>query len=185
MKVKQPESWRAVPGSESIEVSSRGRVRVWRTDGVVFRGDPTVFRPHLFKLQPTQRGYSKVGVTLGGRQKSVLVHRLVALAFIPNPEGKPQVNHKNGQKNDNRPAYLEWMTGPENMAHARELHGVGHWAPHGVASGAAKLTELDVRFIRDSLNRGTRTRKELAAKLKVSVRAICKVANRKSWAHVD
>ncbi len=182
--MQDEEEWQLIPGSSCYEASSLGRVRVWRTEGPVFAGEVPDFKAQLLQSSPTQRGYLHVGVTLDGVERTMLVHRLVALAFLPNPENKPQVNHKNCRKQDNRLANLEWMTGKENMDHARKHRGVKSWAPRGSASGAAVLTEADVHFIRDSLKRGTRTRKELAAKLKVSVRAVCKVANRKSWAHV-
>lgn len=77
------------------------------------------------KLKPSNRkGYR--GLTLkkddGGR-KSVSQHRLVAEAFIQNPEDKPQVNHKNGDKADNRIENLEWVTASENIKHSFRVLG--------------------------------------------------------------
>jgi len=65
------------------------------------------------------KGYIRACLTLtDGRQRSYFVHRLVALAYLPNPSGFPQVNHKNGKKNDNRASNLGWVTQSENIRHA-------------------------------------------------------------------
>lgn len=68
--------------------------------------------------QRTQQGYKHVGLTINKKAKSCRVHRLVAIAFIPNPENKPYVNHINGIRSDNRLENLEWVTPSENTRHA-------------------------------------------------------------------
>ncbi len=64
-------------------------------------------------------GYPYINFRISiGVKRNLYVHRLLALAFIPNPENKPEVNHKNGVKTDNSLDNLEWMTKSENELHA-------------------------------------------------------------------
>lgn len=96
------EEWREVVGYEGIyKVSSYGRVQ--NSYG------------HILKPEISRNGYERV--TLFDRKK-YQVHRLVAIAFIPNPQNKEVVNHKNGVKTDNAVDNLEWNTWSENVSHA-------------------------------------------------------------------
>lgn len=122
-------------------------------------------------------GYHYVCLTKNGIGKNYMVSRLVATAFIPNPENKPQVNHLNG-KDDNTPESLEWNTSLENIHHAWET---GLATPKkGEKHSQSKLTEKDVLEIRASnLNHH-----RLSTIYKVSPATISKIIYRQRWKHI-
>lgn len=102
------------------------------------------------RLSPKTKknGYLEVALSINGRRKCCLIHRLVALAFIPNPDDKPEVNHVNGDKTDNRVENLEWATASENQCHA---YATGlQTVRRNEDASAAKFTNEQVRFIRDN-----------------------------------
>ncbi len=84
--------------------------------GYTIREDGQVVGPRGRPIKPQFSNVGYLRVELAGRKYSI--HRLLAEAFIPNPEGKSQVNHINGDKADNRLENLEWVTQSENMLHA-------------------------------------------------------------------
>lgn len=101
------EEWRQIPGySGRYLVSNLGRVASMpnKANSV----------PHLLKLRPKGTGYVNVVLSDKNTRKEVSVHRLVAMAFIPNDANLPQVNHKNEIKDDNRVENLEWCTAEYN-----------------------------------------------------------------------
>lgn len=68
--------------------------------------------------------YNYVNCSIGGHVHSVKIHREVAIMFVPNPDNKPFVNHKDGNKRNNRADNLEWVTAAENTAHAKYVLGI-------------------------------------------------------------
>jgi NUMOD4 motif/HNH endonuclease len=101
------EHWRDIEGYKGMyQVSDLGRIRSLKY------GKKRILKPSLSK------GYCSYSLSKDNFVKYFRGHRLVAIAFIPNPENKPEVNHKNGNKLDNRKVNLEWATDEENKQHA-------------------------------------------------------------------
>lgn len=117
--------WKPVKNYEGLyEVSDRGEIRSLPRNGTV--KSPRIIVQHLHKS-----GYMYCCLNKNDKQKNSQVHRVVAEAFIPNPDNKPQVNHINGDKKDNRSENLEWATSSENMIHS--FRALGHKASkHGM-----------------------------------------------------
>ena len=127
--------------------------------------------------------YLSVGLSIGGKKKRFSVHRHVAEAFIPNPQGKPQVNHINGVKTDNRVENLEWMTPEENIRHAFD-NGL---RKSGCEHFRAKFTAEQVREIRrDCIPCDPRLGfKAFARKFNVTSKIIRDAYHRKSYLDVE
>ncbi len=102
------EYFRAISGTYGlIEVSDLGNVRS-RLRGY----------PHSLKTQTDKKGYQRFTVNIKGKKHTYKLHREVAKAFLPNPKNLPQVNHIDGNKNNNCVANLEWCTNRDNAHHA-------------------------------------------------------------------
>ena len=116
------EEWRPVVGFESYyEVSNTGRVRSLDTyTSFIMNGRNIVKFIRGRELIPLKgkNGYFTISLHMNGNMRRVPIHRLVAEAFLPNPENKRTVNHKNGIKTDNNLENLEWATDSENILHA-------------------------------------------------------------------
>lgn len=110
------ENWKPIEGASNYEVSDKGRARRinYRRPGA----------KKILKPAPDKKGYLRVTIIMDdGRRVIRRMHRLVAIAFIPNPDNKPDVNHINADKQDNDATNLEWVTCIENNHHAIQ-HGL-------------------------------------------------------------
>lgn len=120
--INQFEVWRNINGYEGLyQVSTLGRVKsLDRKIKHIKNGKDyfTIQKGKLKALRPGDDGYLDVGLYKNNKAKFYSVHRLVAETFIPNPKNKPTVNHKDGNKQNNRVSNLEWATCKEQMEHA-------------------------------------------------------------------
>ena len=115
------EVWRDVVGWEnSHEVSNLGRIRTKERTRASKQGSVSYVVPKIKETYLDEDGYERVCLYEDNRNKLLGVHRIVAEAFVPNPENLPQVNHKNGLKADNSESNLEWVTGQSNIQHSIE-----------------------------------------------------------------
>lgn len=130
----------------------------------------------LIKYRPIKRGYIMVKLFLDDcTYKHFLVHRLMALIFIPNddPQNKTEVNHKDGNKENYNINNLEWVTPEENLEHAYEtgLH-------------KSKYTKQDIIKVCELLQEG-KTCKEIETDCKYDLRWINAIYQRKHWKHIS
>lgn len=154
-------------------------------NGIVFschsnrKGEYWDWKP--IKQGKTVNYYSVGLVKENGTYKRVFVHRLIAIAFIPNPENKKEVNHINGIKTDNRIENLEWCTRRENAVHAVSM-GL---CPNnkGERHGLSKLKESNIREIFD-LHKNGKSIKHISLLFSVDIRTIWKIINKQRWGHV-
>lgn len=175
---EETEIWKQVPGYYN-EVSNFGNVRSINHKA----GNGKTYQGKNLKPVLTNSGYVNINLITGNDKDRIVkrVHRLVAELFIPNPDGKDEVNHIDGNKQNNRADNLEWVTRNENEQHAYDTGLIT--ILKGSEKPLAKLTENDVIKIREEYAKGC-LQIELASKYGVARQTISSIVNRKAWTHV-
>lgn len=176
------EVWKRIENYPLYYVSNFGRIKSdERRVRYVHYCGKEMFRILKGKILSLSKGfYAQVGLkNEGKRQKTHLVHRLVAEAFIENDKNKPFVNHKDGNKLNNRVENLEWCTYRENTDHAVANNLVAY----GNRSNKSKLTEYQVVEIKSLLAKGY-TCKDVAKKYNVHLSTISLINKGKNWHRV-
>lgn len=154
------------------QVSSTGLVRSLN--------EGRYFMKVLSPYSGNNHGYQSVSLWVPDR-RTHLVHRLVAQAFIPNPENLPEVNHKDGNDQNNQVENLEWCTAKENTQHGIAM---GLIQVSGENNGMAKLTQAQVDAIRSRYKRESYHKSnaaELCQEFGISRPGLSAILNRKRW----
>lgn len=123
------EEWKIIDGYSRYIISNTGEVKNLKT-GRILKKD-------------SSRNYYEVVLSKNGKTKKYSIHRLVAEAFIPNPENKPQVNHKDGNKLNNNLDNLEWCTTKENAEHARDILKISYNTENAHEARKIKINVLN------------------------------------------
>lgn len=164
------EQWKQIEGYEGLyEVSNYGRVKSLErfiTDSV---GRRRKIKTKLIKLVLSNRGYYMFTLN----KVPVLVHRVVANSFIPNPDNKPQVNHIDGNKQNNHISNLEWCTNSENQSHA-----INNELKYSI------LNKEDVIKIKQLLHNKKLTYEEIGNMFGVHRSTIKAIQYNKNWKHI-
>lgn len=194
MKELENELWLPVVGYPHYEVSNFGRVKSIdkhvqykrRNKSGNIALENAFIKGIILKPGSNKKGYWSVALSRFDESlrksdtKTIAVHRLVAMAFIGNPENKPSVNHIDCNKKNNCVSNLEWSTQKENVAHAK----INNKIKTGDGSPVAKINSDNVRLIR-SLSVVGHSNRAIADILGVSPSCIWSVINKRTWAHVQ
>jgi len=173
------ETWKDVIGYEGIyQVSNKGQVkRVAGGKGAVL--------DRILKPTPNGTGYLGVGLCRDGKRKQMLVHRLVAEAFFgPPPSPDHEVNHKSGNKTDNRVENLEWVTHSENGRYAFRVLGKRVGGVKGEKHGQSKLTPHKIKEIRRLYATGNYSQRELGRMFGTHQTNIGLIVRHEAWDHI-
>lgn len=174
--------WRKIPNYSNYEASTDGEIKTfnWKNSGI-----ERVMKPAF-----DNSGYLRTMLKNdNGKYDTIKVHRIIAQTFIPNPENKQQINHKNGVKHDNRVENLEWATHSENIKHS---YATGLKSVQGELNPAAILNEKQVLEIRSKYTYGRKggrtktavTKRMLAEEYRVGVHVIKNIVTNKTWKHL-
>lgn len=178
------EIWKDIKGYEGLyEVSSHGQIRGYQKTGP---GSSLLSRPTALNLIEDANGYMRVNLCKPGRKRRhAAVHRIVAETFLPNPDSKPCVNHRDSNRTNNHISNLEWCTHSENSRHANRRGRQKNVFGKGAEHPGAVLTEVDVRGIKRNYRAGGVTQRQLAKRYGTSQQQVQKIVNNKIWRHVS
>lgn len=166
------EEWRWIRGYEDCyQISNFGRTKSFM-----------LAMPRILVPSFHQKGYLLISLNKGGKRKNFCVHRLVAETFIPNPDGKPEIDHRDGCKLNNFVENLRWTTRGENLRYAVEMGLIKSGEDNYLAAFTAEqIREIRRIFIKGDHEYGMNA---LARKFGVGVATIQRIVNGERYKNV-
>jgi len=177
------EIWKEMPNFNGIYMASNtGIVKSLDHFCKSKNGGKRIQIGRVLKTTISKKGYFQISLSLNGTRLHTGVHRLVALAFIPNTLNLPQVNHKDGNKLNNNIENLEWCTNKENCIHAvkNNLHNPNYGEKHHMS----KLKNSDISNIIDRIKNGE-TMSLIAIEFNMSVTAVSNIYHKKTYININ
>lgn len=168
--------WLPIPNLKPYYASDTGKIAKWIPD-----------KEMLIMFTRIKKGYAKTMLTTPNGRKDFLVHRLIAMAWIGLPEGdKNEINHKDGDKLNNVPSNLEWVTRSENSVHYYNILDGKEKCPKVERVWTSKFTRDEVRLIRRLRSEG-KWAKEISEILgkNVTPTNVCNITSGRTYKSVD
>lgn len=163
------EIWKDIPEYEGFyQASNLGNIKGLKKNKIIGKTE-------------NHKGYFHISLCKNGNPKTMMAHRAVGLSFIPNPENKPQINHKDLNKKNNRVDNLEWVTNSENQLHAIANGKTGYL--NGEKSYKSSFTNKQAEQIRKEYikNSNTNGTNALAKRYNTTQFCIWRIVNNKSY----
>lgn len=151
-------------------------------DGYYITENSEVFNKYGKKLSPVNngKGYLILNININGSRKCKAIHRMMAEAFIPNPENLPEVNHKDANRQNNSIANLEWVTHGQNIRHSYDMQ---NRTSKGSNNANCKIDESIVIEICKHLATGLKA--SAVRDLGYSYSLVRKIKNKQNWMHIS
>lgn len=185
LKLLLNEEFRPIEKYENLyEISNYGRIKSLG----IYHGKTNnyFYKPHIIKSNKTREGYLIVCLTNYGDRKYFSIHRLVAIAFINNPNNYKEVNHKDSNRTNNMVTNLEWCTRSYNCKYSYSHNNRKHIDVHlkGENNPNSRFTNNDIKDMIKLRNKGLKFR-EIAEKYNTTADYVSQIYNKKIWKHID
>lgn len=184
MSIIHDEVWKDIPDYEGYyQVSNMGRVRSLDRHYYNSRGRKRYHAGVIIKQNIDPQRYRQVGLHRNGVSRTFRVHVLVMLVFVGERQGVDVINHKDGDKDNNSVANLEYCSQSHNMYHAHSTGLIKIIGKKGEANNSSKLLDWQVLEIRNLRSQGL-TNKNIAVKFNVSESLVSVITRGESWRHL-